>query len=232
MITGKNLTAEKAAMIVFGIDDFNMSSMEKHSFGSLWVFLLNLEKMRSQHNSLGGRTGPLYQAMDGLRTEEELIRGSEDRKERDNSRRRELKEGSRLFDQAKSLEEDIHTEMQKAYVTDSNTVLKISEPVFKNDNKEVLDLKKSKISRDSLAYWFLELGKTNIAKIFKYDVTALSLNSQNKEIPAERAQRLSDWFKEEKKRGSRGAQARTATREGITRQSLKQILDRHDKLQK
>lgn len=45
------------------------------------------------------------------------------------------------------------------------------------------------------------------------------------ESPEQRKQRLEAWYKEEKLKGP-GAQYRTAEREGITRQTLKEILDR------
>ena len=52
-------------------------------------------------------------------------------------------------------------------------------------------------------------------------------NKSGQETPDERKQRLQGWFQEERLlRGERGAQTRTAEREGITRQTLSQILKR------
>ena len=70
--------------------------------------------------------------------------------------------------------------------------------------------------------------KTEIADIQKQIDAIKSPDKIIDETPAERKKRLEEWFDKESLRGDRGALQRTAKREGISRQALREILDRHD----
>jgi hypothetical protein len=100
MILDLDLTAEQAAMIIYGLDNFSMCSIDQYSFDDLESFSSSLQKMYDAHHPMND--GVLASGLDDLLTEEQLVEEKKNRKELNQLRSQEIKEAYKLLGKSES----------------------------------------------------------------------------------------------------------------------------------